>query len=459
MLSASRWAFVKRSREIGGRVGVWGGAAVASATAATIPAVHAGERHTIHVGLVGCGGRGTGAAANALSVPHGPIKLVAAGDIFPNRLEASVRNLTRQFPDRVDVPAERQFVGFDAYRQVMDALRPGDVVILTTPPAFRWPHFRYAIEKRLHVFMEKPVSVDGASTRRMIELARQSIAAGLKVGVGLMSRHCEARRQLVERIRDGALGELLVMRTYRMHGPLGAFPSKRRPANISELRYQVQRFHSFLWSGGGVYSDFYVHNIDECCWMKGAWPIRAQGLGARHFREDAVDQNFDTYAVEHTFDDGTKLLLYGRTIAGCFEQFSSFLHGSRGLATITACGAVPGRCRILAGHDESGKPVWEAVSDPPNPYQTEWDRLIDAIRNDRPFNEVESGAIASAVTAMGRMAAHTGRIIEFDHYLNHSLELAPDVDKLTEDSPAPLTPDAEGRYPVPQPGIVTDREY
>lgn len=432
---------------------------LAVATAAAIPAVHAGEQHTIQVGLIGCGGRGTGAAANALSVPHGPIKLVAAGDIFPNRLEASVRNLARQFPQQVDVPPERQFLGFDAYRHVMDALRPGDVVILTTPPAFRWPHFRYAIEKRLNVFMEKPVSVDGASTRRMIELARQSAEAKLKVGVGLMSRHCEARRQLVDHIHNGKLGELIVMRTYRMHGPIGAFPSKRKPANISELRYQVQRFHSFLWSGGGVFSDFYVHNIDECCWMKGAWPIRAQGVGARHFREDAVDQNFDTYNVEYTFADGTKLIMIGRTIAGCFEQFSSFLHGARGLATITACGGVPGRCRILAGHDEASQTVWQAVSDPPNPYQTEWDRLIDAIRNDRPHNEVESGAIASAVTAMGRMAAHTGRIIEYDHYLNHSPELAPDVDRMTDESPAPLASDAEGRYPVPQPGIITDREY
>lgn len=456
MLSVSRSAFVQRSATFRHAAAASG---LAAATAAAIPAVHAGEQHTIQVGLIGCGGRGTGAAANALSVRHGPIRLVAAGDIFPNRLEASVQNLVRQYPQQVDVPPERQFLGFDAYRRVMDSLRPGDVVILTTPPAFRWPHFRYAIEKRLNVFMEKPVSVDGASTRRMIELARQSAEAKLKVGVGLMSRHCEARRQLVDRIRNGELGELVVMRTYRMHGPIGAFPSKRKPGNISELRYQVQRFHSFLWSGGGVFSDFYVHNIDECCWMKGAWPIRAQGVGARHFRGDSVDQNFDTYNVEYTFADGTKLIMIGRTIAGCFEQFSSFLHGARGLATITACGGVPGRCRILAGQDEASQTVWQAVSDPPNPYQTEWDRLIDAIRNDRPHNEVESGAIASAVTAMGRMASHTGRIIEYDHYLNHSPELAPDVDRLTEESPAPLAPDAEGRYPVPQPGIITDREY
>ncbi len=456
MLSVSRSAFVQRSAKVRHAAAASG---LAAATAAAIPAVHAGEQHTIQVGLIGCGGRGTGAAANALSVRHGPIRLVAAGDIFPNRLEASVQNLARQFPRQVDVPPERQFLGFDAYRRVMDSLRPGDVVILTTPPAFRWPHFRYAIEKRLNVFMEKPVSVDGASTRRMIELARQSAAANLKVGVGLMSRHCEARRQLVDRIRSGELGELVVMRTYRMHGPIGAFPSKRKPGNISELRYQVQRFHSFLWSGGGVFSDFYVHNIDECCWMKGAWPIRAQGVGARHFRGDSVDQNFDTYNVEYTFADGTKLIMIGRTIAGCFEQFSSFLHGTRGLATITACGGVPGRCRILAGQNEASQTIWQAVSDPPNPYQTEWDRLIDAIRNDRPHNEVESGAIASAVTAMGRMAAHTGRIIEYDHYLNHSPELAPDVDRLTDESPAPLAPDSEGRYPVPQPGIITDREY
>ena len=449
-VSFSRRDFIRNT----GRV------SAAAAMVAAAPKVHAAEQNTIQVALVGCGGRGTGAAANALSAPNGPMKLVAMADVFPSRLTASYQGLAKQFGDKVAVPEDRRCLGFDAYRQAMDALRPGDVVILTTPPAFRWPQFAYAIEKGLNVFMEKPVSVDGPSTRRMLRLGAESVKKNLKVGVGLMSRHCEARLELVGRLRQGDLGEIVAMRTYRMHGPIGFIPSGPKPADMTDLMYQVQRFHSFLWASGGCYSDFYIHNIDECCWMKDAWPVKAQALGGRHYRGDAVDQNLDTYSVEHTFADGTKLFLFGRNIRGCFDQFSSYLHGAKGLATVTACGQWPGKCKMYRSYNEDAAAVaWANSPIKTNPYQLEWNHLIDAIRNDKPWNEVQRGAEASLVTAMGRMAAHTGQTITYEQMLNHDHEMAPEVDRFKADSPSPLMPGGDGKYPVPQPGVVKNREY
>ncbi len=439
-----------------------GGVAAASALASVaIPQVHAGENNTIQIALVGCGGRGTGAAENALSATGGPTRLVAMADVFPGRLTSSHTILQRALPQRVDVPEARRFVGFDGYRRAMDALRAGDVVILATPPAFRWPMFAYAIEKRLNVFMEKPISVDGPSTRRMIALGEQATRASLKVGVGLMCRHCDARKELFERIRNGEIGEINLIRAYRMHGPVAFFNSPPKPDNISHLMYQIQRFHSFLWASGGAFSDFYIHNIDECCWMKNAWPIAAQASGGRHYRGDSIDQNFDTYSVEYTFADGAKMFLEGRCIPGAHSQFASYAHGSRAAATISRSGHSPANCRIFRGQNitnNNADAAWRFARPEPNPYQLEWNYLLDAIRNNRAYNEVARGAEASLITAMGRMAAHTGRIVTRDEMLNCAHEFAPTVDRLTNDSQAPLLP-VDGKYPVPQPGILTSREY
>ena len=187
------------------------------------PYVHAGEDNTIQVALVGCGGRGTGAAGNAVSVQNqGPIKLVAMADVFEDKLKGSYDALSKEFSDRVDVPEDRKFLGFDAYKKAMDCLKPGDVVILATPPAFRWVMFRYAIDKGLNVFMEKPVTVDGPTSKKMLALGEEAVEKNLKVGVGLMCRHCEARHELIDRIKNGEMGELLLLRAYRVAGPTGS---------------------------------------------------------------------------------------------------------------------------------------------------------------------------------------------------------------------------------------------
>jgi hypothetical protein len=356
----------------------------------------------------------------------------------------------------VGVPEERKFVGFDGYRKAMDCLDPGDVVILGTPPAFRWVHFSYAIKKGLNVFMEKPVTVDGPTTRRMLELAEASKRKNLKVGVGLMVRHCRGRQELLKRIRDGQIGEIIALRGYRMSGRSATTGPK--PNGMSELLYQIARFHSFLWGSGGVFSDYYIHQIDECSWMKGAWPVEAHALGGRHYRGDSVDQNLDTYAVEYTYPDGTKLFYNGRNMSGCKNQFSSYAHGTKGSAVISTSAHTPGKVRTYRDQTMDDL-IWRYPQPERSPYQLEWDDLIEAIREDQPYNEVERGAIASMVTSMGRMAAHTGQVITYDQMLNCPHEFAPRVDELTLESPAPLKSNAKGEYPVPQPGILKDREY
>ncbi len=445
-------------------------AGVSALAGVALPHVHAAENNMIQVALVGCGGRGTGAAINALSVKNGPTKLVAMADVVPKKLNDSYDKLKTQFGSQVDVPPERRFLSFDAYRSAMDAMKPGDVVILGTPPAFRWAQFSYAIDKGLNTFMEKPVTVDGPTTRRMLKLANLSVEKNLKVGVGLMVRHCRARQELLKRIRDGEIGDIIAMRAYRMGQ--GGGTAGPKPADVSELIYQIQRFHAFLWASGGVFSDYYIHQIDECSWMKGAWPVEAHALGGRHYRGDSLDQNFDTYSVQYTYPDGTKLFFDGRNMKGARDEFASYAHGSKGSAVISTLSHTPGMTRIYKGQkmptvtSKDQLPlapdpnlVWAFPQPEVSPYQYEWDDLMEAIREDKPYNEVQRGAEASLVASMGRMAAHTGRIVTFDQILNCEHEFAPDVDKLTMDGPAPLHMGPDGKYPVPQPGIVTDREY
>lgn len=434
---------------------------IAAASAVMVgiaPRLYAGSNNTIKIALIGCGGRGTGAASNALSVRNGPIKLVAMADVFEDKLSRSYKNLMRGHAEQMDVPEDRRFIGFDGYKKAMDCLGSGDVAIFATPPAFRWVHFTYAIQKGLNVFMEKPVTVDGPTTRRMLKLAKEAGEKNLKVGVGLMVRHCRGRRQLLDRIKSGEIGDIITLRGYRMAGRSATAGPK--PDSISELLYQIRRFHSFLWASGGMYSDYYIHQIDECSWMKGAWPVEAQASGGRHYRGDSVDQNFDNYSIEYTYPDGTKLFYFGRAMSGCKSAFSSYAHGTKGSAVITTSSHYPGKVRTFKGHNMTNENlIWRFPQPEPNPYQLEWDDLIDAIRQNKPYNEAARGAEASLVSTMGRMAAHTGQVITFEEALNCEHEFAPDADKFTMDSPAPLLSDAEGKYPVPQPGILKNREY
>ncbi|MEO8353279.1 MAG: Gfo/Idh/MocA family oxidoreductase [Chthoniobacteraceae bacterium] len=434
-------------------------AAVSALAGVKIPHVHAAEDNTLRVALVGCGGRGTGAADNAMSVTGPPIKLVAMADVFEKNLNKSHETLKTIHGDRVDVPQDRKFIGFDAYKNAIDSLKPGDIAIFTTPLAFRWVHFGYAIEKGLNVFMEKPLISDGPSAKKMYQLAEASEKKNMKVGVGLMSRHSKPLQELHARIQDGEIGDIILMRGYRMAGPLASAFSEKWPGTPSELLWQISRFHSFLWASGGCFSDFYIHHIDHCCWMKNAWPVKAQALGGRHYRYDYVDQNFDSYAVEYTFPDNTKFLMDGRCMVGALPLYSSYAQGSKGLAIISKNGDCGTPSSTYKGQSpDRDNMIWQS-KDESNPYQNEWDALVAAIRNDQPYNEAKRGVDASVATSMGRMAAHTAQEITWDQMLNCEQAFAPGADKFTMDGPPPLASDKDGRYPVPQPGISKKQEY
>lgn len=442
---------------------------LAGLAALAVPNVHAGGNETIKLALIGCGGRGAGAVANAMSVKNGPMKLVAMADIFPERLNNSYDALTGGYADQIDVPPERKFIGFDAYRHAMDCLEPGDIAILTTPLAFRWVHFTAAIQKRLNVFMEKPLTADGPSSRKMFKLAAEATAKNLKVGVGLMCRHSRSMQELQQRIQDGQIGEVILMRGYRMQGPVGSAFSEKWPGTPSELLWQISRFHSFIWASGGCFSDFNIHHIDHLCWMKNAWPIKAQAMGSRHYRRSPsgnlyIDQNFDSYAVEYTFADGAKMFMDGRCITGCADIYCSYAHGSKGVAVVAPNGDFGNDMpsRIHRGqYPQRNNLVWQSRLKPEDqhPYDNEWTDLVNAIRNDKPYNEVPRGVQASVVTSMGRMAAHTGQEITYDQMLNHEDVYAPGVEKFTMDSPPPLKSAPDGAYPLPRPGITIRHEY
>src|SRR5579859_6443069 len=332
-LGSTRREFIKTT----GRI-----AAVSALAGVALPSVHAAGSDLVNVALIGCGGRGTGAASDALSTSKlGPMKLVAMADVFEDRLNGSYDTLKRECGDNVDVPQDRKFIGFDAYKKAMDCLKPGDIAIFTTPLAFRWVHFTYAISKGLHVFMEKPLTADGPTSRRMMKLADEANAKNLKVGVGLMSRHARHLQELEKRIQDGEIGDLILLRGYRMAGPLAECFSERWPGNPSELLWQISRFHSFIWASGGLYNDFYIHHVDHLCMMKGAWPVKAQAIGSRHYRHAPngtllVDQNFDSYAVEYTFADGAKMYMDGRCVTGCSDYYYTNVHGSKGMAVVAS---------------------------------------------------------------------------------------------------------------------------
>src|SRR5688572_29297482 len=336
--TTSRREFLKTSSKL---------ATVSALAGVALPHVHAQGSDQLRVALIGCGGRGSGAAVDAMVARKGSVKIASMADVFPDKMNQSFNSLTGgPLKEFVEVKDDTKFLGFDAYKQAIDVLKPGDIAIFATPLAFRWVHYKYAVEKKLNVFMEKPITADGPTSRIMLDLAKQASAANLKSAVGLMSRHARNMEELKKRIDDGEIGDVILMRGYRMHGPVGSMASlpyktqKLRGAggdDATELEYQIRRFHSFLWASGGCFSDFYIHHIDHLCWMKGAWPVKAQGTGGRHYKNDPdgkpyVDQNFDSYSVEYTFEDGSKFYFDGRCMVGAEPRYYSYVHGSKGVA-------------------------------------------------------------------------------------------------------------------------------
>lgn len=425
-----------------------GGAGALWAQSIVARMAHAAEDNTIRVALVGCGGRGTGAAANALSTP-GPTRLVAMADVFPERIDSSHAQLEKQFGDKVQVPQEHRFAGFDGYRKAMEILQPGDVVLLATPPAFRPLHLEYAVKRGLHVFMEKSFAVDAPGVRRVLSAGMEAEAKNLKIASGLMSRHYLPLEQAVDQIHHGAIGKVITCWAYRMHGPVGFRP---KTPGLSELAHQIRNYSCFTWLNGSFMLDWLIHNLDVCCWVKGAWPVAAQGQGGRQVR-DVPDQLFDHYAVEFLFPDGTKLFAQGRHQANTWGFFGCVIHGSTGSAVLGE--GIPDP-RLYSGHEQRAEAqIWRYQGPPCNQYQREMDLLFEAIREDKPYNETERSAYACLVGILGRMAAESGKMITWEEAMNSQLQLAPGVDQLTSlDDPPPVMPDDQGNYPIAKPGFT-----
>ena len=406
-------------------------AAASALAGVAIPHVHAAEDNTIRLALIGCGGRGSGAVANAMSAgglvldndyrhegeenaaSGGPVKLVAMADLLQDRLDQSHDALSKQFGDKIDVPPERRFLGFDAYRKAIDCLRPGDVAMLTTHAAFRATHLEYAVEKGVNVFMEKDFAADPGGMQRILRAGEAAEKKNLKIAAGLMCRHSSARQALIQKIRDGAMGDIQLIRAYRMDPGycMGPFPTRRER---TALAAQPGHPYQFLWSSGGVFIELMIHQIDECFWIKDAWPVAAHGVGGRFAGSTDCSQNLDSYSIEYTFADGTKALVTGRYIPNCYNDFATFVHGTKCAAQFS------GNIHAPTVADLQGPADRQPTTSPGSrrrrrsiPGRPSGTCCWSAIRNDRPHNEARRAALSNLGAIMGRAAVHTGQ----DHHL------------------------------------------
>ncbi len=442
----------KGSRETSRREFLTKGTQVAAASVLSTTALsrlYAGEDNTIRLALVGCGGRGSGAAANALSSKTGPTQLVAMADVFEDKQKRSYEALTKKFGDQVDVPPDRRFLGFDAYRKAIDYLRPGDVMIQATHSAFRPTHVAYAVKKGINVFMEKSFAPDPGGTRDILRIGEEAKRKNLKIGCGLMCRHSTSRQAMIGKIREGAMGQIQMIRAYRMGGGARLGPFK---GGESELLWQLRRPYFFIWTSSAWFIEMMIHQVDECCWIKDAWPVSAEGLGGREPGSTDCSQNLHTYAIEYTFPDGTKALVNSRSQSKCHNDFSTFVHGTK------CAGQFSGNVHAPTVHiykDQrcvKDNVAWRPSREKVSPYQLEWDELLGAIRQDRRHNEAERAAYTNLASIMGRAAIHMGRIITWDEMLASDFRFYPDAGDLDYDSDAPVQADKNGCYPVPVPG-------
>jgi myo-inositol 2-dehydrogenase/D-chiro-inositol 1-dehydrogenase len=371
---------------------------------------HAAGDDTIRIGVIGCGGRGSGAANQALQT-KGAVKLVAIGDAFQNRIDICLNALKAEVSsDRLDVPKERQFVGFDAYQKVLDC--DIDLVILATPPGFRPIHFEAAVNAGKHVFMEKPVAVDPSGVRKVlaaVEIAKQK---NLGVGVGLQRHHQPPYIETIKRLQDGAIGEILAARCYWNDAGVWVNPKQ---AGETEMHYQMRNWYYFNWLCGDHIVEQHIHNLDVINWVKAAYPVRAQGMGGRQVRiAEEYGEIFDHHAVEFEYADGSRMFSYCRHIPNCWSSVSEHVIGTKGTADISGA-------RIAA----AGQDAWRYRGPTPNAYQVEHDDLVASIRAGSPLNEGHNGAMSTMTAILGRLATYSGQQLSMDDALASEISLAP----------------------------------
>ncbi len=396
---------------------------------------------TIKIALIGCGDRGTGAAFQALSTKAN-LKLVAMADAFQDRLDNSYKLLSDKFKEKVDVPKERQFVGFDGYQK---AIALADVVLLVTPPGFRPMHFEEAVKQGKHVFMEKPVAVDSPGIRKVLAAAEIAKQKKLNVVVGLQRRYQTNYREVLKRIQDGAVGDIVAGQVYWNSGGVWVKP---RTANQTEMNYQMRNWYYFNWLCGDHIVEQHVHNIDIANWVKNAYPVSVQGTGSRAWRTGKdYGEIYDNHAVELTYADGSVIYSQCRHFEGISNRVDESFQGTKGKVYLSANNSGKlwdHKGTELYNHNTKGNA---------NPYQTEHDELFDAIsKREYKFWDAERAAKSCFTAIIGRYATYSGEVIKWDDALKAENSLFPD--ELSWDAKPKLLPDANGLYPVARPGKI-----
>lgn len=420
----------------------------AAALGSTLPAwrvpwVHAGEENTIRLALVGCGGRGRGAVGDAFSVAPGPLKLHALADLTEDRVNMSQKVLQNHLGERATVPEDRCFVGFDAYRHAIDSLRPGDIAMLTAYAFCRPQQIEYAVSRGVHVFLEKTFAPDPAGCHRILAAGEAAAEANLKIAAGLQCRHSVARQALIDKIRAGELGDIEKVRATRVCGAgFLAYP----PQSVNHLLWQIHNRMHFLWASAGILLEMLIHQIDECCWVMDGWPVSATGKGRRSDQPNNCSQNFEHYDIEYTFADG------GKALVESVQPFATFIHGSKRAAQFSG-DVHRATVHTYKGHELDNAQIdWAAEREPRNPWQAQWKNFLEAILEDRPFNETDRAIKANLASIMGRAAAHMGRTVTWQEVVDSRFAFVPEVDELGIGSPPPVQPDAAGVFPFPVPG-------
>jgi predicted dehydrogenase len=398
---ASRREFLKTST-----TAVVGGALAANLLVSR--AAHAAGSDTLKIGLIGCGGRGTGAVGNAFAADSNS-RLTAVADVFADHAQSSLKQLRITDSDRVAVNAEQCFVGFDAYQQLLAT--DVDLVILATPPHFRPAHLKAAIAAGKHVFCEKPVAVDAPGVRSVLATTEEARKKNLSIVSGLCYRYEPSKQELIKRVHDGAIGDILAMQVSYNTGTL--WHRGRQPA-WSEMEYQMRNWLYFTWLSGDFNVEQHVHSLDKAAWaMRDEPPVRATGLGGRQVRvEEQWGNIYDHFAVVYEYASGAKLFSQCRQMAGCSVDVSDHLIGTKGSAEMM-------RATI------EGAQEWRYRGPKPNFYEEEHRALFAGIRSGSPLNNGVYMARSTMLAIMGRMATYTGQTLTWDQCLNSTEDLTP----------------------------------
>jgi predicted dehydrogenase len=408
--------------------GVVGGGILAGSRAAH---AQSPSSDVIRVGLIGAGGRGTGALQQTMSVPGSNVKLTAVADAFEDRIEAALKAV-ESMKDKIDCPEDRRFKGLDGYQKVIENC---DLVILATPPGFRPFHFDAAIKAGRHVFMEKPICIDSFGARLCLEAAKMADEKRLKVVVGLQRHYDDRYRQTVARVREGLAGDIIAGQIF-WNGDRPWY--KNRKPGMSELEYQVYNWGHFNWLCGDHIVEQHVHNIDVANWFLDRLPETAYGVGGQQNRKpNQSSEIYDHHTVDFTYPGGVRIASQCRQFPGGENRVGEEFQGTKGFV------------RIGEITDHSGKVLWKYEGKPANPYQVEHDELHDAIRNDKPLNDAHHGATSSFSAVLGRYATYTGKQWSYRQALELPHRLMPE--NLTWDTPAPVLPDKDGIYKIAMP--------